>query len=86
MMDLTRNTEPMEPEADGIAGDPGEADIAPGETRLEKVLRERFGAPAFGSLMDGIVEGMFQDLRNESAPESGGEGEESGFQEEGKAP
>jgi hypothetical protein len=72
-MDRGRNTEPMEPEVDGVTDDPGNRDKAPGETRLEKVLRERFGAPAFGSLMDGIVDKMFKDLGDKGAPETDGE-------------
>lgn len=60
----------MESEKDGNTGEPGNLDEAPGETRLEKVMRERFGAPAFGSLMGGIVDKMFKDLEEKGAPES----------------
>jgi hypothetical protein len=62
----------MEPEADGNTGESGNQDDAPGETRLEKVMRDRFGAPAFGSLMDGIVGEMFKDLEDKGASGSGG--------------
>lgn len=70
---------------DGMAGDPGDRENAPGETRLEKVMRERFGAPAFGSLMDGIVGKMFKDLEEKGASGTGDEAGEAGFKEDGKA-
>lgn len=70
--------EHMEPELDGNTEDAGNQDSVPGETRLEKVMRERFGAPAFGSLMDGIVDKMFKDLEDKREPESdGGDGSET---------
>jgi hypothetical protein len=76
--------EPMEPEMDGMTGDPGDRENAPGETRLEKVMRERFGAPAFGSLMDGIVDKMFKDLEEKGASGTDGEAGEVGSEGDGK--
>lgn len=44
---------------------------APGDTRLERILKERFGkAPQFGSLMDNIVDGLFNDPNKD--PEENG--------------
>ncbi|GEM_PF-4962688 len=44
----------------GNSGDPGGNEDAPGQTRLEKIMKERFGSPDFGTLMNGIVDGMFK--------------------------